>query len=517
MPANGCQPFLPEILSLHGKWRSRHPAALTPDDVLTWATLDARTARVASGLIDDGLKKGDRVGIVMSNGAPMLEAMLGAMKAGTVVVPLNPTVTDQTLVAMLEDAGVSALFATGDHVSRLSAFTKPCAVRIVADPAAKPEPDGWTNYRKWLGAQRADATLPELAADDLCNIIYSSGTTGQPKGIVHSHGGRMAWAHDLGAALRYDCGARTLVVTGLYSNISWAGMLPTLMHGGTLIIRPSFEAGDTLRVIAEERVTHTSMVPVQFQRMIEHKDFPRTDRTSVRAMMCCGAPLPVAVKERLFETFANGVIELYGSTEGVITTLAPEEARGRMASVGKPLPGEDLVILGDDDKPVAPGESGEIVALSRFQMIGYWNKPDATRDAHWIDPKGRRWLRSGDIGRIDEEGYLFITDRKKDMIISGGQNVYPSDIEAVLRTHPDISDCAVFGIPSDRWGETPLALAVVRDAAALQAGALRDWLNARVAKYQRVDRVELRGALPRNATGKLLRRELREPYWKKSG
>jgi acyl-CoA synthetase (AMP-forming)/AMP-acid ligase II len=150
-------------------------------------------------------------------------------------------------------------------------------------------------------------------------------------------------------------------------------------------------------------------------------------------------------------------------------------------------------------------------------MVGYWNKPDATREAHWIDPLGRAWLRSGDIGRLDEEGYLFITDRKKDMIISGGQNVYPSDIEAVLRTHPDISDCAVFGVPSDRWGETPLALAVVRDAAELQAEALRDWLNARVAKYQRVERVELRDDLPRNATGKLLRRELREPYWKKTG
>lgn len=513
MPSNGCQPLLPEIISLHGKWRARQTAVVAQDETLTWSELDARTSRAAGGLTAAGLKRGDRVGVVMSNGAAMLEVLLGAIKAGAVVVPLNPTVTDATLVAMLEDAGVSALFATGEHVARLAAFNRPCAVRAVAD--LRPPPDGWTSYRLWLEAQREPSSLPALTPDDLCNIIYSSGTTGQPKGIVHSHGGRMAWAHDLGAALRYDCAARTLFVTGLYSNISWAGMLPTLMLGGTLVIRSHFDARDTLRTIEKERISHTSMVPVQFQRLIEHKDFAATDRSSMRAMMCCGAPLPVAVKERLFETFENGVIELYGSTEGVITTLAPEEARGRMASVGKPLPGEDLLILGDDNKPVAPGQAGEIVALSRFQMVGYWNRPDATAEAHWTDDKGRNWLRSGDIGRLDEDGYLYITDRKKDMIISGGQNVFPSDIEAILRTHPGISDCAVFGIPSERWGETPLALAVVQEAAALQAEALRDWLNARVAKYQRVERVELRESLPRNATGKLLRRELREPYWGK--
>ena len=270
---------------------------------------------------------------------------------------------------------------------------------------------------------------------------------------------------------------------------------------------------DVLATIERERVTHTSMVPVQFQRLLEHPRFDAFDRSSMQAMMCCGAPLPLHIKSRLFETFRCGVIELYGSTEGVVTTLAPEEAPDRMASVGKPLPGEDIAILDDANRPVAAGQAGEIVACSRFAMQGYWNNPDATAEAFWIDPSGRRWLRSGDIGHVDEAGYLFITDRKKDMIISGGQNIYPADIEAVLVRHEDVLDCAVFGIPSERWGETPLALIVQREGSAISADAFRDWANALLGKQQRLGAVELRESLPRNANGKLLKRELRAPYW----
>jgi acyl-CoA synthetase (AMP-forming)/AMP-acid ligase II len=218
-------------------------------------------------------------------------------------------------------------------------------------------------------------------------------------------------------------------------------------------------------------------------------------------------------KQALFEIFACGVIELYGSTEGIITTLAPEEARDRMASVGRPLPGEDLTILDANDKPVATECPGEVVALSRFAMDGYWNRPEATAEASWIDAQGRRWLRSGDIGRLDADGYLYITDRKKDMIISGGQNVYPADLEAVLVGHPDVLDCAVFGIPSERWGETPLALVVFRERAEVDVVGLRDWANARLGKQQRLHAVEQRESLLRNANGKLLKRDLRAPYW----
>lgn len=506
--------LLPQILSLHGRWRADRPALATPDECLDWRTLDRRVNQVANGLIAAGCGRGVRVGVVMSNGAPMIEIMLGVMKAGAAVAPLNTSIPDAGLDAMLADADVDAVFATPEHGRRLfKSWTKP-SIRISAPSGIEPTlSEGWTDYRSWRDGQSAhDPTVP-LTREDLCSIIYSSGTTGRPKGIAHSHRARLDWSHDLAHALRYHDNARTLISTGLYSNISWASMLPTLLLGGTLFVRSGFDAADVLETIARERITHMAMVPVQYQRLLDHPAFGDFDRSSMHAMMCCGSPLHIQTKEALFDAFACGVIELYGSTEGIITTLSPEEARSRMNSVGRPPPGEDIAILSENDQPLEWGQTGEIVALSRFAMSGYWRNEDATREALWIDGQGRRWLRSGDIGRIDDAGFLHITDRKKDMIISGGQNVYPADIESVLMGHPDVADCAVFGVPSERWGETPLALAVLHKSAGTRAEEIRDWANARLGKQQRVSAIEVRQFLPRNANGKLLKRDLRAPYW----
>ncbi len=507
--------LLPDIISLHGRWRAKQPAVIDAGASIDWARFNLRTDQVANGLLGARCKKGDRIGVVMGNGAAMAEVLIGAMKAGVVVAPLNPSVTDDALGAMLEDAGVKIVVTTAENRDRIGAdVLRKTNLRLVAGGGSDTP---WQAYAEWRDAQAVEPPRSQLTRDAICNIIYSSGTTGQPKGIAHSHGARLDWAHDLAHVLRYNSGARLLIATGLYSNITWAGMLPTLLLGGTLVIRNSFDALDVLKTIERERTTHMSLVPVQYQRLLQHPDFDAHDRTSLQAMMCCGSPLPLHTKQALFENFACGVIELYGSTEGIITTLAPEEARHRMASVGRPTPGEDLAILGADDKPAATGEPGEVVALSRFAMDGYWKRQEATAEAFWIDAKGRHWLRSGDIGRLDDEGYLYITDRKKDMIISGGQNIYPADLEAVLVGHPEVVDCAVFGIPSERWGETPLALVVLRERSQLDAAALRDWANARLGKQQRLHAVEQRQSLPRNANGKLLKRELRAPYWSAAG
>jgi acyl-CoA synthetase (AMP-forming)/AMP-acid ligase II len=239
--------------------------------------------------------------------------------------------------------------------------------------------------------------------------------------------------------------------------------------------------------------------------------------------MCCGSPLALELKRRALTELGGQFIELYGLTEGLITTLAPEDAVERPASVGKPLPGTDIRLIGDDDREVPAGVAGEIVGRGQITMAGYWNRPDADAECTWIDADGRRWLRTGDIGRLDDEGFLYLVDRKKDMIISGGQNIYPADIEAVLVTHPDVAEVAVIGVPSVRWGETPLAIVVPRSApSALPAGSapaadeaaarLRDWVNKRVGKQQRIAGVRFVASLPRNPNGKILKRELRRLY-----
>ncbi|HET9693798.1 MAG TPA: AMP-binding protein, partial [Steroidobacteraceae bacterium] len=374
--------------------------------------------------------------------------------------------------------------------------------------ASGPAP-GWIDWDTLLG-ERSDATLPEVAADDLLNIIYSSGTTGIPKGIAHTHAGRRDWAYDLAIALRYHGGARTLVTIGLYSNISWVAMLCTLLAGGTLYVHRQFHPETFLDAVERERITHTAMVPVQYQRVLEAQRARPRDVSSMHAMMSCGSPLYADLRQGLFASFACGVIELYGLTEGVITTLDPEDAPGRWSSAGKPLLGTDLRIVDDEGRELPWGEAGEIVSRGRITMPGYFNRADATADATWTDPHGRRWLRTGDIGRIDEEGFLYIVDRKKDMILSGGQNVYPADIETVMLGHPAVREVAIVGVASERWGETPLAVVVA--AGSIPAGELVEWTNARVGRQQRIAGVVFVEELPRNPNGKILKRELRKLY-----
>ncbi len=503
-------PLLPDVFALHGQWRANWPAVVTQERTLSWAMFDLATNRIANALIGAGTRKGDRVVLLMSNCCEMVELIVGIMKAGCVSVPLNVSVTDDSAAAMVKDSGARFVFVTADQASRVKPESEVVCIDVTAGSVTSES--GHLIYSEWLGSTRDEAPLIPLAGRDVCNIIYSSGTTGEPKGIVHSHKARLLWAHDLALALRYHSGARALIVTGLYSNISWAALLCTFLVGGTLVLRNSFEAADTLATIERERITHTAMVPVQYRRLLEHPDFQTTDRSSMQAMMCVGSPCPIPLKQRLFDTFRCGVIELYGTTEGLITTLAPEEAPGRLTSVGRPLPGLDLRILGADDNPVAPGEAGEVVGRSRFVMSGYWKKPAATADAMWTDADGHSWLRSGDIGRLDEDGYVYILDRKKDMILSGGQNIYPADIEAILAQHPHVVECAVIAVPSAEWGESPLAF-VVTNLQSINVDELRTWLNARVGKQQRVVAVEVCESLPRNPTGKILKRELRAPYW----
>lgn len=504
-------PLLPEILALHGQWRAPRPAVICGDATLDWRAFTASNHRFAHGLASRGIAPGDRVGVVMSNGLPMLQVLFGSLAAGAVSVPINLSVSDEALVAMLVDAGIRALVVSADQQPRLTPLLVQLPDALCIIVTSGPGDGAWEALDAFCAGQ--PDTLPDavraLDPDAPLNIIYSSGTTGLPKGILHTQRTRRDWAYDLAIALRYHGAARTLLTIGLYSNISWVAMLCTVLAGGTLILHERFDPAAFVATAARERITHTAMVPIQFQRVVEHLQAHGGDVSSLQAMMSCGSPLREGLKRDIFAHFPCGIIELYGLTEGIITTLDPEDAEGRWASVGRPLIGTDLRIVDEHSRELPHGVSGEIVSRGRISMPGYWRREDANAEAQYIDANGRQWLRSGDIGYVDEEGFLYIVDRKKDMILSGGQNIYPQDIEAVLVQHPCVSDVAVIGVPSARWGESPLALVVAAQGAAVAEDELLAWANGRLGKQQRLADLKFIDVLPRNPNGKILKRELR--------
>ncbi|MEM8548955.1 MAG: AMP-binding protein, partial [Pseudomonadota bacterium] len=495
---------LPEIFDLNARWLTTKPALTCDDTVWSWAELTDRCRRFAGALQTLGLEPGDRVGVVMDNAPETVVALFGAVYGGFVAVPVNVSVTDAAIAGMLRDSAARAVVCNGNHVARLQAMLgalPELAGRCVAvAPTAS-----WLTFDVLI-ASATPAAAAAVRPTDECNIIYSSGTTGLPKGIVHDHRCRMAWAQDMAIALRYHPGARTLCTLGLYSNITWVAMLATIIAGGSLFVTRRFDVAACLELIARERITHTVMVPVQLQRVLTHPSHLEANVNSLQSLMCCGSPLPPAIKREVVAYFGGAFMELYGLTEGLVTVLQPEEMATHLESVGKPSPGQHIRILNHDDEPCPPGEAGEIVGRGPLLMAGYHDRPEADAEATWTDRQGQRWLRTGDIGKLDEEGFLYLVDRKKDMIISGGQNIYPADIEAVAIQHSGVAEVAVVGAPSAQWGETPVAF-VVGDG---EAGDIEAFVNARVGKQQRVSSVVVVPELPRNPNGKVLKRTLRE-------
>jgi len=307
-----------------------------------------------------------------------------------------------------------------------------------------------------------------------------------------------------------------LLATPLYSNTTLLPLLATVFHGGHTVLMPKFDAETYLRVAEAVRATHTMLVPVQYQRIVAHPRFDDADLSTFVLKQCTGAPLPVEVKQALITRWPGRFLEVYGLTEGGCTVILDATAHpDKLATVGRPAPGTDIRLIderGNELPKGKTGETGEIVGRSGLMMTGYYGRPESTEALLWRDREGNVFFRSGDLGAFDQDGFLRIVGRKKDVVISGGFNIYASDLESELLRHPAVREAAVIGIPSEAWGETPWAVVVLHDGRSADADEIRGWANARLDRMQQLAGVEIRAALPRSEIGKILKQELRAAY-----
>jgi acyl-CoA synthetase (AMP-forming)/AMP-acid ligase II len=352
----------------------------------------------------------------------------------------------------------------------------------------------------------------KVTPDSPFNIIYSSGTTGAPKGIVQPHG--MRWMHVLrGRKYGYGPGGVTLLATPLYSNTTLVVFFPTVAWGGTTVLMAKFDAGTYLTLAQRHHATHTMLVPVQYQRILARPDFGAYDLSSFQVKFCTSAPFSAALKADVLARWPGGLVEFYGMTEGGGTCILEAHLHpDKLHTVGWPAEGHDIRLVDDTGREVPAGQAGEVVGHSPGMMTGYHGQPEKTREAEWFAPGGKRFIRTGDIGRFDADGCLVLVDRKKDLVISGGFNIYPSDLEAVLLRHPAVAEAAVVGVPSEQWGETPVAFTVRRSGHDAPAAEVKQWANAQLGKTQRLADLRWVAELPRSAIGKVLKRELRDGY-----
>lgn len=503
---------MPDFITLDALVRNTaaaHPdrlAVIDGDRQLRYAEFDVLIDRVAAALQRDGLKPTDAISICALSSVEYAATFLGALRVGIAVAPLAPSSTPHDFAAMVQDSAAKILFM--DDV--VATAMKDAAIDADVKRVALDGGGSGTAFSGWLAPEGAKPTPVTVDPEWVFNIIYSSGTTGTPKGIVHTHYLRWRQYGQLDP-LGYGPDAVTLLSTPLYSNTTLVCFNPTLAGGGTLVLMKKFDAKGFLDLAQQHRVTHAMLVPVQYRRIMALPEFGDYDLSSFVMKFCTSAPFAAELKRDILARWPGGLTEYYGMTEGGGScALLAHEHPDKLHTVGQPMPEHEIRLIDEDGNFVPPGAIGEIVGRSAVMMKGYLNQPQKTAETLWTDRGGNRWVRTGDVGRFDAEGFLTLMDRKKDMIISGGFNIYPSDIEAIASQHPDVLEVAVVGMPSEEWGETPVAFAVARPGRKLDPADLKTFTNAKVGKTQRLADVAIVDQLPRSTIGKVLKRELRD-------
>ncbi len=496
-------PLFVDQMRAHAAARLNDVALIAPDGRLTWRELIDRCELFAARLREEGCRPGDRIVVIGRNSIAFLEVMLGSLFARCATVPISPSLAVETMARLLENARPAIAFIDAEKLPAAGLATTPIRTVLL---------DG--DYRQWLAAGTAKADPQPVADDDLFSIIYSSGTTGIPKGIAHSNRARSDFI-DARPQVADPATRLAYVSTALYTNLSFLGMIGPLYRGVAVMVPDRFTVDGFIDAVVDHSVTDTGLVPIQLQRIIDSPRFDKAAMAGLVSTLASGSALGPELRRRLAACWPGSLVDGYGSTEaGGIAYLDITAHPDKLDTVGKVAPGSEFHIVDDHDHIAPTGQVGEIVNYSSVVMQGYFGREDLTAEGRWRHPDGRLFVRTGDMGRVDADGWLYVTGRKKDMIISGGLNIFAIDIEDVLNAHPQVQESAVIAIPSERWGESPYAVVVAEPGAALDADELLEWANERLARASRLAGLELRDALPRSADmEKVLKRELRAPFW----
>jgi fatty-acyl-CoA synthase len=475
----------------------------------TWSELQARVVALAGALARRRVRAGDRVAILMGNRPEYVELLVAVNRLGAIAVPLNFRLSPGEVAYVLDDSGAALLFAdegTAQVAVEATAQTSR-AVTVVDGPA----------YDALLAEVGDPAPDVDVAEESPALIMYTSGTTGRPKGAVLTHRNLASQSATLLTAfgLRFD-GEVNLCASPLFHIGAIGSVAPALMVGATIVVLPTgaFDAAEVLDLMARERVTSVFLVPTQWQALCDEQERSPRDLAGLRVTGWGAAPATDTLLRKMAEVFVGTAnVALFGQTEmsPVTCVLEGKDALRKLGSVGKPVPAVQARVVGPDMVDVAPGEVGEIIYRGPGTMLGYWNNPEATAEAF-----AGGWFHSGDLVRVDDEGFVYVVDRAKDMIISGGENIYCAEVENVLAAHPGIAEVSVISRPHERWGETPVAVVVPRDGAQLELEEVRSWASTRLARYKLPTVLEVVTELPRNASGKVTKGTLRDRFGRTS-
>ncbi len=478
-----------------------NPAIRLGEVELTYAELDERSARLAALLGEKGLAVGDRVGVMLPNVPEFPVAYYGVLRAGGVVVPMNVLLKEREIAFYLEDSGAKLLLAWHGFAEEARAGANAAGTELIeVEPVA---------FAALLAEHEPTPDLADTAEDDTAVILYTSGTTGKPKGAELTHVNLFRNA-EVSSRTTCEIGDGDVVLGALplfHSFGQTVAMNASLSVGACLTLVPKFDPGEALETMQRDGVTHFYGVPTMYGALLHHPEREKFDTSSLRNCITGGASMPVEVLRGFEEAFGAVVLEGYGlsETSPVASSNHPDKER-KPGSIGTPIEGVEMQVVDEDDNPVAQGEVGEVVIRGHNIMKGYWQRPDATAEAM----RGG-WFHSGDMARIDEDGYFYIVDRKKDLIIRGGYNVYPREVEEVLYEHPKIREAAVIGVPHDEWGEEIGAAVVLHEGEELAPEEVSAYVKERIAAYKYPRVVWFIDELPKGPTGKILKREIDVP------